>query len=39
MPKIGVSQETDIGVTLSHFGFLTMDKKLSVLDQLNNYKN
>lgn len=39
MPKIGVSQETDIGETLFHFGFLKMDKKSCVLDQLSNWRN
>ena len=32
MQKIGAFQETDIGATLSHCGFLMMDFKSSALD-------
>jgi hypothetical protein len=36
MPKIGVSQEIDIGVIPFLYGFLMMVNKLFVLAQLNN---
>ena len=39
MQKIGASQEIDSGETPSLFGFLKMDKRLSVLDLLKSFNN